>query len=112
MIKNKLDVKTATRLVRSKREIFPNPGFLQQLCDLNEKLKKNDHFDVSGSRHVENLSSALSNVKKQSCTEDDLSKILADPASGLMLLPSLPYNIINDFIIISDRCVEKCYLPL
>ena len=44
MIKRHMTVAEATRLVRSKREICPNDGFLQQLCDLNEKLKTKGHF--------------------------------------------------------------------
>ena len=45
MIKRHMTVAEATRLVRSKREICPNDGFLQQLCDLNEKLKAKGHFE-------------------------------------------------------------------
>ena len=45
MIKHHLTVQDAVRTVRAKREIAPNPGFLQQLCDLNEKLKKSGHFE-------------------------------------------------------------------
>lgn len=44
MIKRHLQVQDAVRLVRAKREICPNDGFLQQLCDLNETLKRNGHF--------------------------------------------------------------------
>jgi hypothetical protein len=44
MIKRHLTVQDAVRTVRAKREIAPNPGFLQQLCDLNEKLKSNKFF--------------------------------------------------------------------
>ncbi|XP_060070761.1 dual specificity protein phosphatase 3-like [Ylistrum balloti] len=45
MIEHHMPVQDATRLVRSKREICPNDGFMQQLCDLNEQLKKAGHFD-------------------------------------------------------------------
>ncbi|XP_045175129.2 dual specificity protein phosphatase 3-like [Mercenaria mercenaria] len=44
MLKRHLPVQDAVRLVREKREICPNDGFLQQLCDLNERLKKRGHF--------------------------------------------------------------------
>ncbi|CAG5123930.1 unnamed protein product [Candidula unifasciata] len=44
MIKKHMTVQEALRLVREKREICPNPGFLQQLCCLNEDLKKSGHF--------------------------------------------------------------------
>ena len=44
MIKRHMNVADAVRIVRSKREICPNDGFLQQLCDLNEKLKSQGHF--------------------------------------------------------------------
>lgn len=39
-----MTVQDALRLVRDKREICPNPGFLQQLCNLDEKLRKSGHF--------------------------------------------------------------------
>lgn len=45
MIKRHLPVPDAVRLVRRRREICPNDGFLQQLCDLNEKLRKEGHFN-------------------------------------------------------------------
>ncbi|XP_060557088.1 dual specificity protein phosphatase 3-like [Ruditapes philippinarum] len=44
MLKRHLPVQDAVRLVRKEREICPNDGFLQQLCDLNEILKKKGHF--------------------------------------------------------------------
>lgn len=46
MIKRQMQVQDAMRMVRARREICPNDGFLQQLCDLNEKLKRADHFKV------------------------------------------------------------------
>ncbi|KAL5006718.1 hypothetical protein ScPMuIL_015524 [Solemya velum] len=45
MIKCHMTVQDALRLVRSRREICPNDGFLQQLCHLNEELRKKGHFD-------------------------------------------------------------------
>ncbi|ESP04713.1 hypothetical protein LOTGIDRAFT_135743 [Lottia gigantea] len=44
MIKHHMTAQDALRLVRSKREVCPNDGFLQQLCDLNTKLTKSGHF--------------------------------------------------------------------
>ena len=44
MLKHHMTVQVATRLVRAQREIFPNPGFLQQLCKLDQTLKKAGHF--------------------------------------------------------------------
>ncbi|KAL3841906.1 hypothetical protein ACJMK2_019995 [Sinanodonta woodiana] len=44
MLKQKMTVQQAVRSVRAKREICPNDGFLQQLCNLNENLKKKGHF--------------------------------------------------------------------
>lgn len=45
MIKRGMTAEDAVRTVRTKREICPNDGFLQQLCDLNEKLKKVGHYN-------------------------------------------------------------------
>lgn len=45
MIKCHMTAEDAVRTVRAKREICPNDGFLQQLCDLNEKLKKSGHYN-------------------------------------------------------------------
>ncbi|CAG2223779.1 DUSP3 [Mytilus edulis] len=44
MIKCHMTAQEAVRTVRAKREIDPNEGFLQQICDLNETLKKAGHF--------------------------------------------------------------------
>ncbi|XP_041365833.1 dual specificity protein phosphatase 3-like [Gigantopelta aegis] len=40
MIKKQMDVRDALRLVHSHRDVCPNDGFLQQLCDLNKVLFK------------------------------------------------------------------------
>ncbi|XP_064476397.1 dual specificity protein phosphatase 3-like [Ornithodoros turicata] len=39
MIKRGMTAQEALRVVRARREIIPNDGFLQQLCDLNERLQ-------------------------------------------------------------------------
>lgn len=44
MLKDRMTVQSAVRLVRSKREICPNPGFLQQLCNFDQTLRKAGHF--------------------------------------------------------------------
>ncbi|XP_029841544.2 dual specificity protein phosphatase 3 isoform X1 [Ixodes scapularis] len=38
MLKRNLTAQEAVRLVRGRREIIPNQGFLQQLCELNERI--------------------------------------------------------------------------
>ncbi|XP_059169211.1 dual specificity protein phosphatase 3-like [Physella acuta] len=40
MVKKQMDVMKAVRLVREKRDIFPNDGFIKQLCQLNKELLK------------------------------------------------------------------------
>ncbi|VDI60200.1 dual specificity phosphatase 3 [Mytilus galloprovincialis] len=49
MIKCHMTAQEAVRTVRAKREIDPNEGFLQQICDLNETLKKAEHFGIPSS---------------------------------------------------------------
>lgn len=38
MIKQRLSVREAVKILRARREIFPNSGFLQQLCQLEKQL--------------------------------------------------------------------------
>ncbi|XP_052716825.1 dual specificity protein phosphatase 3-like [Crassostrea angulata] len=40
MIKRGMSVMDAVKLVRDKREIFPNDGFLKQLCELDQQLQQ------------------------------------------------------------------------
>ena len=40
MIKKQMDVRDALRLARSHRDVDPNEGFLQQLCNFNKVLFK------------------------------------------------------------------------
>ena len=47
MLKRHMTVQQALRLVREAREVGPNDGFLQQLCDVNEQLKAAGHFEQS-----------------------------------------------------------------
>lgn len=44
MIKRHMTIQEAVRMVRARREIVPNDGFLQQLCEFNEKLHHAGHF--------------------------------------------------------------------
>ncbi len=46
MIKHHVSAQDAVRMVRAQREISPNDGFLQQLCDLNDQLHQMGHFKV------------------------------------------------------------------
>ena len=45
MTSRHMTAQNALRLAREKREVGPNEGFLQELCDLNEKLWQKGHFD-------------------------------------------------------------------
>lgn len=40
MIKKGMTVTEAVETVRSKRRIYPNDGFLQQLCDLEMRMQR------------------------------------------------------------------------
>ncbi len=44
MLKHKLKLQDALRQVREHREVCPNNGFLQQLCDYNDKLHAQGYF--------------------------------------------------------------------
>jgi protein-tyrosine phosphatase len=44
MQKRRLTVKDALRQVHDRRDICPNDGFLQKLCDLNDQLVESGHF--------------------------------------------------------------------
>ncbi len=45
MLKRHMTAQDAMRKVRENREVSPNDGFLQQLCDLNDKLTDTGHFE-------------------------------------------------------------------
>ncbi|XP_035226324.1 dual specificity protein phosphatase 3-like [Stegodyphus dumicola] len=44
MLKEGFSVQEAVKAVRKHRAIIPNDGFLQQLCDLNDKLKRKNNI--------------------------------------------------------------------
>lgn len=44
MIKQRIPLEKAVRIVRKEREILPNEGFLQQLIDYEIMLRKKGHF--------------------------------------------------------------------
>ncbi|XP_055899110.1 serine/threonine/tyrosine-interacting-like protein 2 [Biomphalaria glabrata] len=97
MIKSHMTVQDAVRLVRSRREISPNPGFLQQLCNLNEELKKSGHFPHTNST----LAAAIENSdveddcgEEETCTVKDLEEILTAPIQ----VPSSSLSQINENI--------------
>ncbi|BFZ03904.1 hypothetical protein BsWGS_06943 [Bradybaena similaris] len=66
MIQKHMTVQDALRFVRARREVCPNQGFLQQLCDLNERLNQSGHF-ISQTNIAEDclLASTIQVVNKQ-----------------------------------------------
>lgn len=61
MIKRHMQVQDAVRMVRAKREICPNEGFLQQLCDLNTNLRKSGHINETNSYYSSKKDEKLDN---------------------------------------------------
>ncbi|XP_064601172.1 dual specificity protein phosphatase 3-like [Liolophura sinensis] len=45
MLKEGMRARDAVRAVRDKRNICPNDGFLQQICDLDQQLLQKGHFN-------------------------------------------------------------------
>lgn len=52
MMRRHFRLPDAIRSVRREREICPNDGFLQQLCDLYEKLRKSGHYQKAKQAEV------------------------------------------------------------
>ncbi|KAH9518822.1 Dual specificity protein phosphatase 3 [Bulinus truncatus] len=103
MIKSHMTVQDAVRLVRSKREISPNPGFLQQLCNLNEKLKKSGNFPTSNENCIDSngRESSIYN-DAEICTVQELEDILSDTSNGYMMLPSTSFSQIDENIALGE----------
>ncbi|GAB6026224.1 hypothetical protein CHUAL_012431 [Chamberlinius hualienensis] len=51
IIKKGMTAQDAMRTVRAQREIIPNPGFLQQLCDLNERIHRQKRATDGTTQH-------------------------------------------------------------
>lgn len=47
MIKKKMSAQDAVRRIKENRNIIPNDGFLRQICELNEQLKRENDKNIS-----------------------------------------------------------------
>ncbi|XP_037051961.1 dual specificity protein phosphatase 3-like [Bradysia coprophila] len=67
MIKKKMTGREAVTLVRKKRNIFPNKGFLKEICDLESQLLKAKHYETNDEL-LENSDNANCNGKTVAAT--------------------------------------------
>ncbi|GFR76992.1 dual specificity protein phosphatase 3 [Elysia marginata] len=110
MIKRHMTVQDAMRMVRSKREVCPNPGFLQQLCQLDERLKKEGHYVTLGEKSLSKNSESQECLEKESaslirfyeCTVQEIEQILKEPAGGIFVMPDSVYSQIDRHIFIGE----------
>ncbi|XP_072014487.1 dual specificity phosphatase 29-like isoform X2 [Amphiura filiformis] len=94
MLHKDMDVRDALKEIRSKREVCPNQGFMQILCDLNTQLDERRR----------NPSGAVETRQKYTtpCTEEDLELIITGKA-GMVMMPSHASDEVYPNIIIADN---------
>ena len=72
MMYRKFTVEQAIKKIRKKRPVFPNDGFLKQLCELNEQLVKER---MEKGENAESNSGMVDQVEGEEVSDKDDSEV-------------------------------------